>query len=189
MNRQELQNLINSDLTRYGLSSSNKIPYRIKRTLYGYNFTKTLRQVKFYKENKSILLFMLYRLKLDFLSFKYSFQIPYQTNIGKGIYIGHFGRVIINGQAKLGSNVNLSPGVTIGMTNRGKRKGVPTIGDDVWIGTNAVIVGGIEIGNDVLISPNSFVNFDVPSNSIVIGNPGVIHQRLGATEFYVENKA
>ena len=79
----------------------------------------------------------------------------------------------------------MAPGVTIGQENRGKRKGCPVIGDNCWIGTNAVIVGKITIGNDVLIAPLSFVNFDVPSHSIVIGNPAKIIHKENATHEYI----
>lgn len=115
-------------------------------------------------------------------------QIPYTAQIGEGFYIGHYGRVIINGDAKLGKNINIATGVTIGQESRGKRKGVPTISDNVWIGTNAVVVGKITIGSDVLIAPNSFVNFDVPNHSIVVGNPAKIIYREGATDEYVCNR-
>lgn len=70
----------------------------------------------------------------------------------------------------------------------GVKIGVPTIGNDVWIDPNAVIVGGINIGDNVLIAANSFVNFDVPSNSIVIGNPGKIIPSVRATEGYICQK-
>lgn len=73
----------------------------------------------------------------------------------------------------------------IGEENRGKRKGAPTIGDCVWIGPNAVIVGNIQIGDDVLIAPNAFVNKDVPSHSIVYGNPCIIKPVQYATEHYI----
>ena len=96
--------------------------------------------------------------------------------------------IAINPKAKLGKNINIAQGVTIGQENRGKREGVPTIGNEVWIGTNAVIVGNITIGDDVLIAPLSFVNFDVPSHSIVIGNPAKIIHRDNATEGYINNK-
>ena len=86
----------------------------------------------------------------------------------------------------IGKNCNIAKGVTIGQENRGKRKGTPIIGDSVWIGTNAVIVGKIVIGDDVLIAPNAFVNCDVPSHSVVTGNPCTIHHRDNATEAYVE---
>lgn len=82
-------------------------------------------------------------------------------------------------------NCNIAQNVTIGMENRGKRKGCPTIGDKVRIGAGAVVVGKITIGDDVLIAPNSFVNCDVPSHSIVLGNPCKIVYRENATEGYI----
>ena len=78
--------------------------------------------------------------------------------------------------------------MTIGRENRGKREGSPIVGDCVWIGTNAVVVGKITIGDDVLIAPGAFVNFDVPPHSIVVGNPAKIISRENATEKYIENK-
>lgn len=59
------------------------------------------------------------------------------------------------------------------------------IGNNVFIGINAVIVGNIHIGSDVLIAPNSYVNIDVPDHSIVIGNPAAIHANENATEGYI----
>lgn len=132
--------------------------------------------------------------KLRKLSQKTGIQIPARTKIGEGLYIGHFGRLIINPEAVIGKNVNIATGVTIGRENRGKREGSPTIGNEVWIGTNAVIVGNIKIGDDVLIAPLSFVNFDVPSHSIVIGNPAKIITKSkedteeSVTYKYIENK-
>ncbi|HOO79472.1 MAG TPA: serine acetyltransferase, partial [Lachnospiraceae bacterium] len=55
----------------------------------------------------------------------------------------------------------------------------------VWIGTNAVIVGNITIGDDVMIAPGAYVTTDVPAHSIVIGNPAVIRHRDNATEGYI----
>ena len=59
------------------------------------------------------------------------------------------------------------------------------MGNNVFIGINATVVGKISIGNDVLIAPNSYVNVDVPSHSVVIGNPGTIHSKENATYGYV----
>lgn len=184
MDRKKLEKQLSSDLKRYGVK---KVNLRTLRTFHGYLYSSSIRKAKFYK-NKNSFLYWYHRLKLEFMGFKYGFQIPYYTEIGYGFYIGHFGTIVINGSAILGNNINVSPGVTIGMTNRGMNKGVPTIGDDVWIGTNAVIVGKIKIGNNVMIAPNSFVNFNVPNNSIVIGNPGQIHKKENATKHYVEHK-
>jgi serine O-acetyltransferase len=95
-------------------------------------------------------------------------------NIGKGLIIGHWGRIVINGNATFGDDIFLTHGVTIGRDIRGKRAGTPHFGNRIVIRTNSTIVGNVTIGNDVLIAPNTFVNFDVPDHSIVIGNPGKI---------------
>lgn len=129
-----------------------------------------------------------YMFRLLNLSKKTQIQIPARTKIGEGFYIGHLGRVIIHPDAVLGKNVNVGTGVTIGMENRGKRMGTPTIGDNCWIGTNAIVVGNITVGCDVLIAPLAYVNFDVPDHSIVIGNPAKVIRREDATEGYIENK-
>lgn len=127
------------------------------------------------------------RLKLHQLSIKYGIQIPVGTEIGSGFYIGHFGNIVVNPNAKIGKNCNIAQGVTIGQSNRGKRKGFPIIGNKVWIGPNAVIVGKIRIGDNVLIAPGAFVNMDVPDNSIVIGNPAEIKPSENATDGYINN--
>lgn len=103
-------------------------------------------------------------------------QIPVGTKIGKGMRILHFGAIVVNPNAVIGKNFNIAQGVLIGYSE-GKKAGVPTIGNNVYCGANSIIIGGIRIGNDVLIAPGAFVNFDVPDYSIVIGNPGKIIQR------------
>lgn len=97
--------------------------------------------------------------------------------------------ITINPKAIIGSYSNIHKGETIGQENRGKRKGTPVIGNDVWIGINSTIVGNIKIGDDVLIAPNTFVNKDIPSHSIVFGNPCVIKPFTDskATESYINN--
>lgn len=107
------------------------------------------------------------------------------AQIGKGLYLGHAFGITVNGSAVIGNNVNLHKGVTIGMENRGKRWGAPQIGNNVYIGINATIVGNVSIGNNVMIAPNSFVNIDVPDDSIVLGNPAVIVRKENATQNYV----
>lgn len=115
-------------------------------------------------------------------------EISRVTQIGAGLYIGHAYDITINPNAILGKNINIHRGVLIGQTNRGGRRGAPVIGNEVWIGINAAIVGNITIGDDVLIAPNSYVNCDVPSHSVVFGNPCIIKHRENATEGYVNRK-
>ena len=114
-------------------------------------------------------------------------DIPAQVEIGKGLRIEHIGGIVINPEAKLGENVTLLNGVLIGAQNRGEKEGCPVIGNSVWIGTNAIIVGAIQIGNNLLVAPGAYVNFDVPDNSIVLGNPGKIIHKENATAEYIIN--
>ena len=94
--------------------------------------------------------------------------------------------IIINPNTKIGKNFNIAPGVLIGMA-AGKHAGKsPVIGDNVYIGQNATVVGGINIGNNVMIAPGAFVNFDVPDNSIVLGNPGKIISKDNPTALYID---
>ncbi len=112
-------------------------------------------------------------------------RIGYKAKIGKGLHIVHYGDIDINNDVIIGNNCNIYQGVTIGMTFRGNKRGCPILGDNVWIGTNAVIVGNVHIGNNVLIAPLSYVNVDVPDNSIVLGNPAKIISRDNVTEGYI----
>lgn len=121
-------------------------------------------------------------IKLKKLSKKTGIDLYENLNIGKGLIIGHWGRIVMNSKAVFGDEIMLTHNVTIGRDVRGKRKGSPTIGNRVCIRSNSTVVGNIVIGDDVLIAPNTFVNFDVPSHSVVIGNPATIHHRDNATQ-------
>jgi serine O-acetyltransferase len=181
-----LREIIAADLYRYWGDVSRARFWQAVRHVPGFRYTFFMRCCAEYKRRGARIRFVVCRLLLRRYQFKYGFDIPYSTSIGAGLYIGHFGGVVINAEAKLGSNVNLSHGVTIGQMNRGSRAGVPEIGDRVWIGPNAVIVGRIKIGNEVLIAPGAYVYFDVPDRSIVVGNPGKIVSDKGV-EGYVNN--
>lgn len=114
-------------------------------------------------------------------------EMTANLQVGGGLFIAHPYNITINPHAKIGKNCNIHKGIVIGQVNRGTKKGAPVIGDRVWIGINSAIVGNVIIGDDVLIAPNSFVNVDVPSHSIVFGNPCVIKHRDWATEGYVNH--
>ena len=107
--------------------------------------------------------------------------------MGTGFLIIHPYGVTINSSSKIGNNCTFLKGVTIGNEKRGRRKGAPTIGNNVYIGLNSTVVGNVVVGDNVLIAPNTFVNFDVPSNSIVIGSPGKIISSPNATSDYINN--
>ncbi len=180
----QLKEIISSDLYRY--TGNNKISIFSKKRLYGWNYTKIWRKVNASTENR--LSYLLYGFLLYRKSLKYGFQISPHATIGKGLYLGHFGTIVVGNEVSIGDNCNLSPNVIIGRTNRGKFKGSPQIGNSVWIGSGAVLVGNISIGDNVLIAPNAYVNFNVPKDSIVVGNPARIHPSKNATEEYINNK-
>ena len=143
-----------------------------------------IRYVKLYRkyEKKKCLLT---KIRLHRLSKKYGLEISTRAEIDAGLYLGHPYNITVAGGVKIGKNANLHKGCTVGRENRGKRAGVPTLGDCVYVGINSTVVGNITVGDDVFIAPGAFVNFDVPSHSVVIGNPGVIHHKENATENYI----
>jgi len=133
--------------------------------------------------------FMPFRLLLKLVTrhyrFKYGFEIDLNASIGEGFYLaGHIGTVVI-GPVKIGKHCNVAHGVTIGRAYRKGKLGRPTIGDRVWIGTGSVLAGGITVGSDVMIAPNTFLNIDVPDNSVVIGNPARIIPKENPTRHYI----
>lgn len=93
--------------------------------------TTIFRKANWYTTNNNRLLSVYYGIRLNALSRKYLFQIPYPVKIGKGLCIVHFGRIIIAPQVRIGDNCNIFTGVTIGSTVRGDKAGVPTIGNNV----------------------------------------------------------
>ena len=101
-------------------------------------------------------------------------HLPYSATIGASCYIGHFSGIIINSKAIIGDNCNISQGVTIGISGRGEHRGVPVIGNHVYIGANAVIAGKITIGDNCVIAANSLVINSVDTNTTVMGVPAVV---------------
>ncbi|MFV0194103.1 serine acetyltransferase [Empedobacter falsenii] len=179
-------NLLDNDLKRY----TGKVNYKLLiKFLYanpGFKFIYFWRLTKITKK-KSLIGFISYQMYKRY-SFKYGYQIPLSVEIGKGLFLPHFGYIVINSGSKIGKNCSILQGVTLGVTKGGKNPGNPTIGDEVYIGPSATIVGKIKIGNRVLIAPNAYINFDVPDDSIVIGNPAKIISKENPTELYINNK-
>ena len=130
----------------------------------------------------------LWNVLLKLCSFKFGIQIPTGVRLGKGFRISHWGAIVMNPAVVLGNNCNIAQNVLIG-NSLGHKKGVPKIGNNVCINANAVVVGGVYIADNVLIAPGAFINFDVPPNSIVIGNPGkIIPREFSPTDKYIVYK-
>lgn len=151
--------------------------HRVKYMVYFRSAQKTkFKPLKIYYEYK---LFRLCR--------KYGIEIKTDTKIGEGFCMIHPYNITVSPFAILGKNVNMYKGSTIG-NNTGNPKGAPVIGDCVQIGINATVIGGITVGNDVVIAPNTFVNQDIPDHSVVVGNPCKIYHKENATVQFIWNK-
>lgn len=97
-------------------------------------------------------------------------DISYEAEIGPGLMIIHGFGIVIGANVTLGKNAYLLNNITIGSRNPGGNQ--PKIGDNVYIGVGARILGDITIGDNVKIGANTVVLNDVPSNCTVVGNPG-----------------
>lgn len=96
-------------------------------------------------------------------------DIPRTADIGPGLFIHHFGSIIIHPQAKIGSFCELRQGVTIGL--RDENKAAPTVGDHVFIGAYAQILGDISVGDHAKIGAMTLVLRDVPQFATAVGVP------------------
>ncbi len=131
----------------------------------------------------------LIRIPLKLLSFVFvkscvvvlEMDLDPQAAIGGGLYIGHTGGVHINPGAVLGRNCDIAHRVTIGASAMG-RQGAPTLGDDVYVGTGATLVGKIKIGSGAKIAANTLVMSNVPAGATVMGVPGRIVMRAKASQ-------
>jgi serine O-acetyltransferase len=110
-------------------------------------------------------------------------SIPASVNIGHSFYIGHFGGIILNANTIIGNNCNISQGVTIGVSGINENRGVPIIGNNVYIGANAVIAGKIKIGNNALIGACSLVNSDAEENAVMLGVPAIKISNKGSFNY------
>ncbi|CAN97495.1 MULTISPECIES: serine O-acetyltransferase [Sorangium] len=133
-------------------------------------------------KNPSVLLYRLgnffYRNNLTFIAtlitwlnrFVFAVFVPSSATIGANFRLAYWGLgVVIHTRTVIGDNCLICQNVTIGR-NFGSQ-GVPRLGNDVYVGAGSAIFGDITIGDNVIIGANSVVNKDVPSNSVVAGNP------------------
>jgi serine O-acetyltransferase len=178
-------NFTQEDLFRYsGRPYSTKLFCKYFFTHPGFRFVVTLRFCQRFKKWTPI--GMLSRIYFKRLQRRFGFQIPHSCKIGGGLFLGHFGNIVVNQGVQLGRNCNIAQGATIGYISRGSKTGCPKIGNRVWIGPNAVIVGNISVGDDVLIAPLSLVTCNIPDGSVVQGNPAKVISSNGSAG-YIKN--
>ncbi|MFN8556418.1 MAG: serine acetyltransferase [Dehalococcoidia bacterium] len=106
----------------------------------------------------------------------WNINIGDHTVLGPGLYLPH-GNVVVDGMVRIGRHCVLAPWVTIGVN--GSVAG-PTIGDNVFVGTGAKLLGGIRVGSNVRVGANAVVLNDVPDGATVVGMPAQV-VRVAAT--------
>jgi len=99
-----------------------------------------------------------------------------EATIGEAFHLVHSGNIKIHPSCVIGNRVGIMQDVTLG---EGERSGAPVIGDDVFIGAGAKVLGPITIGDRVRIVANSLVITDVPSDCTAIGVPARILRYTG----------
>ena len=138
-------------------------------------FSKNFRSIFFYRICK-------YHLWVKLFGFLIPKRLPgieLGGKIGGGVLLFHnMGCVVAPYSA--GKNLTVAQGVTVGKGNKNEEgRDNPILGDNVWICTNAVVFGGITIGNNVKIGAGTILNRSVPDNCVVAGNPARIIKRDG----------
>lgn len=183
-----VKELILSDFKRhnfYAIGIKNVCSIFILQPIPGLKFMVILRLVQHYRR-KNRLLFYFFFLWLRRLKVKYGLDISYRTQIGKGFYIGHFGGIVIHGDAVIGDFCNISQGITIGVSNYGDKAGIPTLGNRVFMGPNACVFGNIVVGNNVTIGANVVVTNSVPDGQTVLPSKMITLDK-DLSPYYIHN--
>lgn len=176
-----LRKYIYADLYRYATSTTLKSFLRTWFTP-GFRFTFWFRLTQFEMRNYKGLLYWACLFILRHYQFKYGIGIHPSTEIGPGLYIGHYGGIFINPMAKIGANVNLSPGVLVGQAYKkdGNGFGVTIIGNRVFLANNAKVIGDIIIGDDSVIGINSVLLQSITEKSVAVGMPATVKSHKGS---------
>lgn len=185
MNKVDYKNRIQEEQSYYKRCYANfllGVLYNNERYYEGrylYHFRWSLYYLKQEKEANGRVKRIAYKLLrfyhrsiMNKISYKTGFQFG-MCDVGFGVKFHHFGSIVINGNVKIGKNLTIYHGVTIGQT-AGNKENVPTIGNNVFIYPNAMVCGKISIGNNVTILANSVVTHDVPDDVVVGGIPAKI---------------
>ncbi len=106
------------------------------------------------------------------LQLTWGITLSRRTQVGPGLYISHFGGIMVSPHVVIGRNCSISHGVTLGVSGQGDKQGCPVIGDNVYIATGACVFGKIRVGNNVKIGANAVIHKDVPDDCLAVAAPG-----------------
>ncbi len=165
--------LLGGDLGTFSDSSRSKL-YLLLTTqgawaMFVYRFGH-LSSLKYKKNNLYVINMTIWYVLNKIVEITAGISIHYKADIGERFMISHFGNIIIDAGAIIGDDCSIRQGVTIG---NGPIQGSPKIGNNVYIGTSAVLIGGINIGDNSKIGALAMVNKSFPESSIIVGVPAV----------------
>ncbi|KHK93583.1 serine O-acetyltransferase [Novosphingobium malaysiense] len=177
-----LRLLLQADLYRYSGRIDAKTFWRHFLFTPGYKYTVYMRSCGYLKTKRfqAFGFYLLLKWLLLRCRYKFGIAIPEYTEIGPGLFINRFGGIYINGDTVIGTNANLTHGTMLGQANRGSRAGSPVLGDRVFIGAGAKIIGHIHLGEGCIVGANAVVTKDVPENAVVGGNPAKLISEAGS---------
>ena len=167
-------NALRLDVQRYRRDANEVLAATILKALYNhpsfagvvwYRFSRAL-----WLEKDNLLCFLLLivmRFFYPLIRIYSGVELAPSVDIDSGLWIGHFGPTVIHPETRAGRNLTILHGTTIGAGTGG----IPELGDDVSIGVGATIIGGIRIGNHVIIGAGAVVTKDVPDNHLAVGIP------------------
>lgn len=157
------QSVLSEDLNALGLSRTWKWRYAVTHRVA--LFMRVMRICEQYRGKSGFrrIVYWAKRYQFERISEALGFDIPLGT-FGPGLSIAHRGTIVVNGDARIGRNCRIHPGVTIGAV-RGQ---TPTLGDNVFVGPGVGIYGAVHIGDGAVLGPNSLVNFDVPAGRTTV---------------------
>lgn len=130
-------------------------------------------QVPCYLKPFTLVMIILYRFISECLL---GFELHWATQVGPGVRLFHGFGLVVHSDAKIGRNVTLRHGITIGTKEfpDGTQSRAPRIGNNVNIGASALIIGDIIVGDNAIIGAGAVVTKDVPPMAVVVGNPARI---------------
>ncbi|MHB1330958.1 MAG: serine O-acetyltransferase [Sulfuriferula sp.] len=120
------------------------------------------------------LLTPIYMVLNELIKILWGIDIPRSARIGPGFYIGHFSGIFVSAHAVIGRNCFISQGVTIGVGGSGNKRGVPVLGDSVYLGAGCKLFGRITVGDGVKVGANAVVHCSL-AEGVKVAAPGFIY--------------
>lgn len=181
--------LILSDLYRYAGNRSTRSFLRHYFFTPGFKYSTVMRLCGCLKKRSvmRVTFYPLLKLLLLRYRYKYGIAIPEYTRIGPGFFINRFGNIMVNGDAIIGANCNITHGSMLGQMNRGPNQGSPILGDGVFLAAGCKVIGKIKIGNRAAVGANAVVTKDVVDDGVVGGIPARILSMNGS-EGYINRQ-